>query len=146
MPTFTRWFIKSGMIWFLLAMMAAVLMELDLPELPPLIPLFWHALMVGWITQIIMGVSLWMFPGRKRSEALRDQLKPWSAFWLLNTGLILRFISEPFVVPGRLLPGVVLILSVILQLSAGAVYVWEMWPRIQSKAKRRQQRAKRKPD
>ncbi|MDZ7772431.1 MAG: hypothetical protein U5K31_06805 [Balneolaceae bacterium] len=96
MPRITRLFIKSGLVWFLLSLAAGLLSALDPAGLPALMPLFWHMLTVGWITQIIMGVSVWMFPGRTREEGFRAQPKPWLAFLALNVGLMLRVGAEPF--------------------------------------------------
>lgn len=143
MPRITRLFIKAGLIWFLLSLAAGLLSALDPAGLPALMPLFWHMLTVGWITQIIMGVSVWMFPGRTREEGLRAQSKPWFAFLALNAGLMLRVGAEPFAT-GRAdaAVAVVLGLSALLQLAGAGAYLLEIWPRVQSKEKRRRQRRK----
>ncbi|HYW35954.1 MAG TPA: hypothetical protein VE868_11140 [Balneolaceae bacterium] len=44
---------------------------------PAMQPLFWHLLMLGWISQIIFGVSMWMFPGRTREEGFVAQKWAW---------------------------------------------------------------------
>lgn len=141
MPRITRLFIKAGLIWFLLSLAAGLLSALDLAVLPVLIPLFWHMLTVGWITQIIMGVSVWMFPGRTREEGFRAQPRPWLAFLALNAGLVLRVVAEP-ITAGRpdAAAGVLLGLSGALQLTGAAAYLMEIWPRVQSKEQRRRQR------
>lgn len=142
MPLISRTFIKAGMVFFVLSLVAALIMEIDIAALPAIMPLFWHMLMVGWITQIIFGVSIWMFPGRNRDEGFKAQKWGWLTFLFLNTGLILRVISEPLVsISASELWKVLIVLSAILQLLAGLTYLIEMWPRIMSK---KQQRAKRK--
>lgn len=145
MPRITRLFIKAGLIWFLLSLAAGLLSALDPAGLPALMPLFWHMLTVGWITQIIMGVSVWMFPGRTREEGFHAQPKPWLAFLALNAGLMLRLGAEPFAA-GRPDPAaaVVLGLSALLQLAGAGAYLLEIWPRVQSKEKRRRQRRKKR--
>ncbi len=141
MPTVTRFFIRTGLIWFVLALGAALLTELRWLNIPAMRPLYWHMLMVGWITQIIMGVSLWMFPGRSRSDAFKDHLKGWLTFGLLNAGLVLRFISEPVAGPGgSFIWAVLLIVSALLQWLAGAIYILELWPRVQSRKQRLKKR------
>ena len=142
MPLISRTFIKAGMIFFALSLLTSLLIEINIAALPGLIPLFWHMLMVGWITQIIFGVSIWMFPGRNREEGFKAQKWGWLTFIFLNTGLILRVISEPMA--GGSTTGfleVLLVLSALLQVLAVATYLIEMWPRIMSK---KQQREKRK--
>lgn len=142
MPLISRTFIKAGMVFFALSLITGLLMEIDIGALPALVPLFWHMLMVGWITQIIFGVSIWMFPGRNRDEGFKAQKWGWLTFFFLNTGLLLRIISEPL--SGSSSSEIwkpLLVLSAILQLLAGMTYVIEMWPRIMSK---KQQRKKRK--
>ncbi|MDZ7773759.1 MAG: hypothetical protein U5K31_13625 [Balneolaceae bacterium] len=143
MPRITRLFIRTGLIWFLFSLATGLLSTLDLASLPVLMPLFWHMLTVGWITQIIMGVSIWMFPGRTREEGIRTQPRPWTAFLALNAGLVLRVGAEPFAAgPPDAAAGVILGLSGFLQLTGAAAYLLEIWPRVQSKEKRRRQRKK----
>lgn len=145
MPQITRTFIKSGMIWFLLALLAGLIMAFEPPWLPVILPLFWHMLMVGWITQIIMGVSLWMFPGRNREEGFRAQRKGWLAWGFLNAGLLLRVASEPFSGgDAAALFRLLLVCSALLHLAAGVAYAAEIWPRVQSREQLRKNRKKRR--
>lgn len=145
MPLISRTFIKAGMVFFALSLLAGVLMEFDAASFPGLMPLFWHMLMVGWITQIIFGVSIWMFPGRNREEGFKAQKWGWLTFIFLNLGLLLRMVSEPIVVTSTFeLWNFLLVLSALLQFSAGLTYLTEMWPRIQSKKQQRKNRKKRR--
>ncbi|NGP77512.1 hypothetical protein G3570_12765 [Balneolaceae bacterium YR4-1] len=142
MPLISRTFIKAGMIFFALSMIASLALEMGSQVIPGLMPLFWHMLMVGWITQIIFGVSIWMFPGRNREEGFKAQLWGWLTFFCLNTGLVLRIISEPMSIGNAAAVwSVILVLSALLQVLAVGFYIIEMWPRIMSK---KQQRKKRK--
>lgn len=145
MPLISRTFIKAGMVFFALSLIAGLLMEIDAAAFPGLMPLFWHMLMVGWITQIIFGVSIWMFPGRNREEGFAAQKWGWLTFIFLNLGLLLRLISEPAAVgsPAEIWK-ILLTMSALLQLAAGISYLVEMWPRIQSKKQQRRSRKKRR--
>ncbi|MBO6586057.1 MAG: hypothetical protein JJ953_08145 [Gracilimonas sp.] len=138
MPLITRLFLKTGLVYFLGALLVGILLQVDALGIPNLVPMFWHMLMVGWITQIIMGVSLWMFPGRIKEESFQNQKWAWLAYGFLNLGLILRFASEPMIV---LSEGyhwkILLVISAILQFVAVLCYVIEIWPRVLSKAQRR---------
>lgn len=145
MPLISRTFIKAGMIFFALSLLAGLLMEINVAAFPGLMPLFWHMLMVGWITQIIFGVSIWMFPGRNREEGFEAQRWGWLTFGFLNLGLLLRIISEPLVSssPAEIWNGL-LVVSALLQLSAGITYLIEMWPRIQSKKRQLKNRKRQR--
>lgn len=147
MPTISRTFVKAGMIYFALSLLTGLVIEIDISALPALTPLFWHMLMVGWITQIIMGVSIWMFPGRNREEGFAAQKWGWLTFILLNTGLVLRIIAEPMAVgPASLLWNMMLVFSALAQFTAGITYLIEMWPRIMSKKQQREKREKKRRD
>ena len=129
------------MIYFLIALMLGIAQQVEILRFPNIIPLFWHALMLGWITQIIMGVSVWMFPGREKEESFQLQKWSWMAYGLLNIGLLLRFMVEPFVATSELV-----VWNVLLVVSAGAqfvgvsCYVIEIWPRVLSRKQRRKKR------
>lgn len=145
MPLVSRTFIKAGMIYFVLSLITGLLLEIDAILLSALRPLFWHMLMVGWITQIIMGVSIWMFPGRNREEGFVPQKWNWLTFIFLNMGLVLRLIAEPAVgySEAPVWP-VLLVGSALLQVAGGVTYLIEMWPRIMSKKQQRKKRKRRR--
>lgn len=136
MPLITRLFLKSGLVFFLGALVLGIALKLEVLAFSPLVPLFWHMLMLGWITQIIIGVSLWMFPGRIREESFSNQKWAWLTFAFLNSGLLLRIISEPFIqLSTHVIWKMLLITSATLQLIAIGAYVIEIWPRVKGKKK-----------
>lgn len=140
MPKVARWFIKAGIIYFITGVLLSFLAEIPaLNAGAMLLPVYFHMLVTGWITQVIMGVSLWMFPRKHRDKKKRESVLSWMAFWLLNSGLVLRFISEPFlpVIQNSTIISVLVVISSILQISAIAAYVAEIWPRLQSRKKRK---------
>lgn len=142
MPRISRLFIKTGLLYFLLAIIFRLLLDV-FQVLPAFIlrPLFWHALMLGWITQIIMGVSMWMFPGRTKEEGFSAQKWAWLTYLSLNTGLILRFISSPLVAFNhRTFWEIILAVSAFLLLAAIIFFIIELWPRVMSKQKQREKR------
>lgn len=144
MPVTSRYFIKTGLLFFILAMVFGVLSTLN-PELSiKLRPLFWHSLMVGWITQIIIGVSLWMFPGRSRTEDIKSQYLSWQIYYTLNAGLLLRIIFESFSDSSRVIVIGALIVSAFLHIIASFSYFLEMWPRVVSKEKQIKKRRLKK--
>ncbi len=136
MPPITRYFIKSGMIYFVLGIVLAFYAELPgIRTGALLLPVYWHMLVIGWLTQIIMGVSIWMFPRTKKQRQNIQSFPAVAAFWTLNTGLVLRFLAEPFIplVQNGLLFNLVIILSSILQVASVIFYLIEIWPRVQTR-------------
>ena len=146
MPTVSRTFIKSGMLFFMLALVTGVVTQVKQELVVQLTPLFWHTLMVGWITQIIFGVSLWMFPGRSKTEDYKSQFLPWVIFGTLNTGLVLRILLEPFSYSQHSLVKAGIIASAVLQAAAAFGYFLEMWPRVISKEKQLEIKQMKKRD
>lgn len=129
------------MIYFLVALLLGIAQQINALTFPSATVLFWHTLMLGWITQIIMGVSVWMFPGRSKEESFQHQKWSWLAYGFLNTGLILRIIAEPFVSSSELMIWkYLLVISAATQFIGILCYVIEIWPRVLSKNQRRQQR------
>tara|TARA_R100001015_G_C4615280_1_gene171250 strand:+ start:1202 stop:1645 length:444 start_codon:yes stop_codon:yes gene_type:complete len=143
MPLITRIFLKTGLLYFIGALLVGVALQVDFLGIPNLVPLFWHMLMLGWITQIIFGVSLWMFPGRIKEESFQNQKWSWLTYILLNSGLILRLISESMILQSEAyFWKVLLTISAVLQFVAVICYVIEIWPRVLSiKQRRKKKRA-----
>ncbi len=140
MPRITRWFIKSGMIYLFLGIVLAFLSELPFIQSGTLLlPVYWHMIVIGWITQIIMGVSIWMFPRKRRDRKKTETFAAIASFWSLNAGLIIRFLSEPFLPFFTKNPFMIIAISVsiLLQMVGILFYVVEIWPRVQSRKKRK---------
>lgn len=142
MPKISRYFIKTGVVYLLAGVLLAIIAEIPaLSTAPLLLPVYWHMLVIGWITQVIMGVSIWMFPRKQRDRKKTDSRAAWSAYWLLNSGLVLRLLSEPFLplTDNSTVLTTMMILSGILQVSAFIAYTAEIWPRLQSRKKQKKQ-------
>ena len=140
MPKVTRWFIRAGIFYFIAGVTLALIAEIPSVNAGPfLLPVYWHMLVMGWITQVIMGVSIWMFPRKYRDRKKRESLLSWLAFWLLNTGLILRFLAEPFIplIQNSTSITIIILTSSTLQVSAVIAYILEIWPRLEPKHKRK---------
>jgi hypothetical protein len=102
-----RWFIRCALLYMLLgAGLGLYLLLCKAWTLGTfdrsLITVHNHLITVGGFLFMICGVSMWMFPrpqGISSRQAQRDPLG-WAAFWLLNLGLVLRALTEPFASPG----------------------------------------------
>jgi heme/copper-type cytochrome/quinol oxidase subunit 1 len=88
----------------------------------------------GWLTQLIFGVALWMFPKYTSAKPRGHEWLGWTTFIFLNTGLILRVIFEPFnsISPSPL-GGWMIVLAAILQWLAGIAFVANTWVRVREK-------------
>ena len=127
------------MLDFVLAMLVAIAIAAQpFLNLPPSIvvfqPVYFHLLMVGWVTQLIFGVAYWMFPKFSREQPRGNERLGWEIYILLNVGLILRVIGEPLT---ALQPdthaGWILALSATLQLLAGWGFIANTWRRVKER-------------
>lgn len=136
MHLITRCFVRTafGMLVMACACGAWIAAQPMLPPKlapPPLTPLYFHLLMVGWVTQLIMGVALWLFPRAGSGPRGGSTPLAWAVYAMLNFGLLARAVGEPLqtVAPGA--AGAVLLLwSSVLQVLAAFGFVVAIWPRV----------------
>ena len=140
MPPLTRWTIRLAMLYLVAGTISGALYWLQLQyqwwrPLAALNPVYVHLLVVGWLTQLIYGVIYWMFPIISKTNMRGDPRLAWSAVILLNVGLLLRAISEPWrVMDANPTNGALLTLSAVLQGVAAWLIVLVCWPRVRERA------------
>jgi len=142
MHTQARFFIRTALAYLLAAFAVGglVLVNQGLAldgRIGALLPVFYHLLMVGWVTQLICGMALWMFPPLSREQPRGDERLSWFTYGALNSGLLLRAIFEPlhaWLPPGFGWP---LVLSAVLQVLAIWAFVIGIWPRVKARPTRR---------
>ena len=142
MPPIARNFVKAAFVYFIVAFLLGALMMLDrwlnlgrwlktvyLSQL--------HLLVVGWITQLAIGVAYWIFPRlRSRGEVSPSQPRgsdalAWFVLVSLNVGLLMRFLFEPFYFMGpEPWLAALIALSGILQAAAAVGFGLLIWARI----------------
>jgi hypothetical protein len=143
MPKLTRWYIKLSLVYLVIALLvAAILASRTLWTLPPVLaalsPVYFHLFMVGWVSELIIGVVFWLFPTYSPERKRGNETLAWAVFWILNGGLLLRIFSEPML--GRApWAGGVLAASAVLQWVAGMLFVYITWGRV--RPPRRRQKA-----
>ena len=137
MPVIVRWYLRTALVMFVLALVVGVVQNLSglLPSLPPgLTPVYFHLLMVGWVTQFILGVAIWMLPKYSQEKPRGIETLSWVTYILLNTGLLVRAFGEPLT---ELNPGTawgwMLVFSAFLQWLAGLLFVINTWRRVKGK-------------
>jgi cytochrome bd-type quinol oxidase subunit 2 len=135
MPLLSRWFVRTAF----LALVFSLGIETALAARPagierlaaPLHLLALHLFTVGWLLQLIAGVAYWMFPRHPTRPPRGPERPGWVAYGLLNTGLALRALAEPWRAVGG--PGWPLILSSALQFGGVLALAALLWPRIQAR-------------
>ena len=139
MPPLTRWHIKTALVYFVAALLAGIMLALRaVLELPAVIgvlsPVYFHLLMVGWVTQLIFGVAHWMFPKFSPKQPRGNERLGWATYWLLNAGLLLRVLGEPLLtLQASTFFGWLVAFSAVLQWLAGLGFVANVWGRVKEK-------------
>lgn len=136
MPPLTRWLVKAALLWLIAGLSLGLAMQLPgsagVPVLRAAWPTYLHFLTVGWLTQLIFGVALWLFPRYSAEHPRGREWLGWTALVGLNVGLLLRAVGEP----GRALgydAHLPLLLSSLAQLVAVAAFVANVWPRVRER-------------
>ena len=138
MPRLTRWFLRSGLVCLLFGLGLGVAQPAVFSSSPwaaALWPIQLHLLTVGWLTQLIFGVAWWLFPRAPSGPLRGNEWAAWTAFWCLQTGLIIRVVLEPLrmVGDGPVATRPLLVLSGVLHFVAAVAFVFAIWPRVRER-------------
>ncbi|MCB0080549.1 MAG: hypothetical protein KDE47_06450 [Caldilineaceae bacterium] len=139
MPPVTRAFVRTGLLYLLAALLTALALVAQAPlHLPRwvafLTPAYFHLFMVGWVTQLIIGVAYWMFPTLRKERPRGSDLLAWSCYGLLNGGLLLRVVAEPIhAMQSNPLLGWLIVAAALLQWLGGVAFVLNTWPRVRAR-------------
>ena len=90
-----------------------------------------HAILVGFVMLMILGVALWLFPRPDRSDRRYDPSFAEAAYWFVTLGTAVRVAAElarGSVAALALRWGVVL--SALAQIAGIALFFFTMWSRI----------------
>ena len=93
-----------------------------------------HALFVGFVMMMIMGVALWLFPRPEKTDAQYDPRLAATAYWLITIGTVARvggeiMRSSLFNISAMWLR-VAIVAAGFLQGIAIGVFFFTMWTRI----------------
>ncbi|MHB0923908.1 MAG: hypothetical protein ACYC3H_08095 [Bellilinea sp.] len=139
MPILTRLWIKTALVYFILALLLGILLALDSANLVQLrlqglFPSYVHFLTIGWITQLIMGVVFWMFPKYTQEKPRRSDRAGWVSLITLNAGLVLRLVGEPlYATTQERWAGWMMAIAALLLWVGGAAFVVNTWGRVKEK-------------
>lgn len=137
MHTQARYFIRTALLYLVAAFSVGGLVLANQgiqisSRIGALLYPYYHLLTVGWITQLICGVAVWMFPVLSRENPRGDERWTWATYLMLNLGLILRVIFEPVHAwYGSF--GWMLVVSAILQMLAMWCFVIAIWGRVKAR-------------
>ena len=136
MNALVRRFIKTAIIFLAIGLVTGVYMVVrrelfGIWPQPYVISAHAHAVFVGFVMFMILGVALWLFPKPLRSDPHYRSGLIETVYWLLLVGTLLRFLGElarayitiPALAWVVLLAGIAQVLSLLL-------YMWTMWYRI----------------
>ncbi len=140
MPTISRIFIKAGILFMVLSLLVAAAVaapeSFGLPRwVRALSMTHFHLFTVGWITQIIFGVALWLFPKWSKEKPRGPVWAGWTCFGAINAGLLLRASSETAMAMGYTggFWSVAMASAAVLQLTSAVFFAALIWPRVGGK-------------
>ena len=140
MPPLVRRFLKTaiGFLIFGVGMGVYMLAQRELTGVwatPWWISAHTHAILVGFVMMMILGVALWMFPRPARDDRHFDPRLAEAAYWFLAVGTASRVAGEL----ARPLSGAtalrwIVVLGGVSQAAGLALFFWTMWTRIRGRA------------
>ncbi len=135
MPAVVRWYVKSALLYLVFALGLDVVRLWGAARWAAR-SVSWHLFAVGWLTQLIFGIALWMLPSYTREQPRRNESVNWGVLALLNAGLLLRAVAETLLATHALW-GWALALAGVLQWLAALGFVFNTWARVRGPRRRR---------
>jgi cbb3-type cytochrome oxidase subunit 1 len=136
MYTLVRRFLKTGIGFLGIGLLLGTWMMIrrELSGVYPstyLISAHTHAILVGFVMMMILGVALWLFPRPDKEDQRYRPRAAELAYWLLASGTALRLLGE-------LLRGIsssvplkwVVVLAGLSQVAGIGLFFFTMWSRI----------------
>jgi cbb3-type cytochrome oxidase subunit 1 len=90
-----------------------------------------HAILVGFVMMMILGVALWLFPRPAKEDTRYSPRVAEAAYWLITAGTAMRIVGEvarPH--SGALWLRAAVFTAGMLQVGGLAVFFYTMWSRI----------------
>lgn len=138
MYTMVRRFIKTGIGFLTIGLLlgAYMLIQRELLGHWPnryLVSAHVHAVFLGFVMFIILGVALWLFPRAAKTDMRYNPTLIAAAYWILTTATLSRFLAEMarawFTHP---VLAWVVVVGGLGQVIGLLLYFWTMWTRIRA--------------
>ncbi len=136
MTSLVRRFLKTGIAFLAVGLLIGgwMMVRRELAGVYPspyLVSAHTHAILVGFVMSMILGVALWMFPRPEKGDVRYSPRAAEAAYWLVAGGTAARVLGEllrPAVGAGWLRWAVVL--AGLAQIAGLATFFHTMWSRI----------------
>jgi len=90
-----------------------------------------HAIFVGFVMMMILGVALWLFPRPEKTDTRYRPALAEASYWLLTVGTAVRVIGELLRVSSSALwLRLLVVASGLIQIAGILVFFFTMWSRI----------------
>lgn len=136
MPPLVRRYLKTAILFLATGLTIGFTLLvrrelLDVWPSPYLVTAHVHAMLVGFVLMMILGVALWMFPRAARGDTRYDPRAAELAWWLVTGGTALRMVSE-LLRSGADAPLLrwAVVAAALSQVLGVGVFFWTMWSRI----------------
>lgn len=126
------WFIKAGLIYFLVSSVVGVSMALWPEGITYYRAVHAHLNLIGWMSMMIFGIGYHILP-RFSGKPLYSPSIARTQFWLANIGLVGMVFSWALIYHGRVAAGYPRILLTIFGLTeviAISLFVYNIWKTI----------------
>lgn len=92
-----------------------------------------HAIFVGFVMMMILGVALWLFPRPEKEDTRYSPVRVALAYWLLTIGTVVRIVGELLrdTTDAAWLRWAI-VLSGFAQIAGCLLFFFTMWSRIRS--------------
>lgn len=136
MYTLVRRYIKTGIAFLAVGLVLGLWMMVR-RELwgvwphPYLVSAHAHAVLVGFVMFLILGVALWMFPRAEKGDTRYRPARAEGAYWILTVATAGRVVAETSRAWGDAgWQRWAVVLGGAGQVIGIGLYFWTMWPRI----------------
>ena len=136
MHSLVRRYLKTGILFLMIGLAIGVYMtaERELVQRNPaqhVVSAHTHAILVGFVMMMILGVALWLFPRPEKNDLRYAPRIANAAYWLITVGTAVRIAGELLRPRSAALPLRLSVLGAsLLQVTGLVLFFHTMWSRI----------------